>query len=223
MKPRRRAGLQAPALEPQLRQALAQRVRGVLADPAARNRARADVDQPVQERARRDHERAAAQQASVVQHDPRHRAALQTHVVRDPGETAEPRQAVQQTAHLGGVARLVTLRARRPHRRAPAAVQHLELNAGAVGHDPHHAAHRVQLAHHVPLRDPADRGVARHARGVGEAHGEERGVEAEPDAGAGGLAAGMAGADHDDVILDRVLKHRYLLAHSEAPGAYFGV
>ena len=97
--------------------------------------------------------------------------------MRDPGDADEAGHSCEVARHFQRVARLVALSARRPHRGPAATVQHLELDARAVGDDAHDAAERVDLAHHVTLRDPADRGVARHLRRVLEVHGEERRVE----------------------------------------------
>jgi hypothetical protein len=137
--------------------------------------------------------------AAVGQLDRARRAPLEPHVVRDAGDAREPRHAVEQPRHLERVARLVTLRTRRPHRGAAPLVQHLELDPGAVGHDPHHAAERVDLAHHVTLGDPADRGVARHLGGVLGIHGEERYVKPHARTRHRRFAARVAGADHHDV------------------------
>ena len=196
---RRSPGLEPAALEPQLGEALGERHRRVLPDAPAREPLRPDVNEPVQERAGGDDGRAAIQHPAVGKLHRAHSASLEPHVVRHAADAREPRDGIQVSRHLERVARLVALRARRPHRRPAPAVQHLELDPGAIGHDPHHAAERVDLAHHVALRDPADRGIARHLGGIGEAHGEERGAQAEGDARAGRLAARMPGADHDHV------------------------
>ena len=58
MESRRCAGLEPAALETELGQAFAQRAGGVLPDTAALELARADVNEAVQESARRDHRRA---------------------------------------------------------------------------------------------------------------------------------------------------------------------
>ena len=65
----RRAGLEPPALEPQLRQALAQCARRVLADPAAVDLLLADMNQAVEKRAGRHDARTAFDPPSIRQLD----------------------------------------------------------------------------------------------------------------------------------------------------------
>ena len=80
-----------------------------------------------------------------------------------------------------------------------------ELDADGVGDFAHDAAERVDLPHQVTLGDAADGRVAGHLRDQVEIHGDHRGPEAHAGAGPGGLAPGVAGADHDDVVACRAL------------------
>ena len=83
---------------------------------------------------------------------------------------------------------LVGLRARRPDRRAAAAIEQLELNAGRVDRAAHQPAERVDLANEMPLRRSADRRIARHVRdGVGRQRAEPD-VRTEPRRGVRRLA-----------------------------------
>src|SRR5436309_1804681 len=122
MEARRGAGLKAPALEPQLGQALAQRAGGVLPDPSARQLARADVDQAVEEGPGGDHGRPAADPPPVGQLDGRYPTAIEAHVVRHPGVPPVPGDGGEMTRHLARVKGLVALRPRRPDRGAAAAM-----------------------------------------------------------------------------------------------------
>ncbi len=56
----------------------------------------------------------------------------------------------------------VGLGARPAHRRALAAVQDAELDAGAIDRPAHDAVERIDLAHQMALAEAADRRVARH-------------------------------------------------------------
>ena len=71
----------------------------------------------------------------------------------------------------------------------------------------HRAAEGVDLADDLPLGDAADGRVAAHlADGVG-VHGQQDGAQPEPGGGQGGLDAGVAGADDDDVIIVNEIGH----------------
>src|SRR5438132_5921784 len=204
----RRSGLEPPALEPEVTEAFAQRPGGVLAHAAAGDLALADVDQPVQERSRRDDGGAACEPPAVVEGDSRDLRPAAQHVVHDARDACESGHAGELHRHLARIERLVALGARGPHRGAAAPIQHLELDPRAIGDASHQTAQRIDLAHHVALGDAADRGVARHLGRVFEIHGDERGMESQPRADPGGLAAGVAGPDHHQV--EGLVAHRYL-------------
>ena len=63
-----------------------------------------------------------------------------------------------------GVLLLVGLRARRPDRRAAAAIEQLELNAGGVDGATHQPAQRINLTNQMTLGGAANRWVTRHVR-----------------------------------------------------------
>ena len=90
---------------------------------------------------------------------------------------------------------LVGLGPRAVHRRAFAAIEHAELNAGGVDRPAHRAAEGVDLADDLPLGDAADRRVAAHlADGVAIGR-QQRGARPQPRGRQRRLGAGMAGAD----------------------------
>ena len=113
---------------------------------------------------------------------------------------AQVRLLLEHLAHADAVQLLVHLRARRPDGRAAAGVEQAELNADRIGHLAHDAAQRVDLAHQVALGDSADGGVAGHLRDQVEVHRDHGGPQTHAGAGARGFAAGMSGADDDDVV-----------------------
>ena len=104
MESRRRTGLEPPALEPELAQALAQRARRVLTDASAFELPRSDVDQAVEEGSGRHHRRAAADPPAVGELEPDHATALEPHVVRDPRDAPQARNRSEQPRHLDRVA-----------------------------------------------------------------------------------------------------------------------
>ena len=90
------------------------------------------------------------------------------------------------------------------HGRALGAVEHAELDAGRVDDLAHLAAEGVDLADDLPLGDAADGRVAAHlADGVG-VHRQQGGAQPHARGGQGGLDAGVAGADDDDVVSRKV-------------------
>ena len=79
-----------------------------------------------------------------------------------PSAMSRPGGFGQQFADRPAIELAVGLRARPAHRRALAAVQDAELDAGPVDRAPHDAVERIDLAHQMPLAEPADRRIARH-------------------------------------------------------------
>ncbi len=107
----------------------------------------------------------------------------------------------EDLAHFDAVKLLVALGARAPDGGATRGVEEAELDADGVGDFAHDAAERVDLADEVALGYAADGRVAAHLGDEVEVHGDERGLQAHARRGHGGLAAGVTGADYNDVVL----------------------
>ena len=107
---------------------------------------------------------------------------------------------LQHLAHLEAVLLLVALRARGPHGRAARGIQQAELDADGVGDFAHDAAESIDFADEVSLGNAADGGIARHLRDEVDVERVERSLQAHASGGHGGLASGMAGANHHNVI-----------------------
>ena len=101
--------------------------------------------------------------------------------------------------HRRRVELAVGLGARPADRRTLAAVEHAKLDAAGIGDPAHQSVQRIDLADQMTLAQTADRGVAGHRADGRKAMGHQRRPRAHPRGGAGGLAAGMAAADDDDV------------------------
>ena len=103
--------------------------------------------------------------------------------------------------HLHLVELLVGLRSGAVHGRPLGSIQHTELDAGSVDGAGHHATEGVDLPHELRLPHAADGRVAAHlADGV--AVGREKGcLRSQPGCRAGRLHAGVAGPDHDHVVV----------------------
>ena len=95
----------------------------------------------------------------------------------------------------------VGLRSRSAHRRTFAAVEQAELDAGGIGDPPHQAVERVDLTYQMALAQPADGGIARHDADGLALHRHQRSCRTGPGRGGRGLAAGMAAADDDDIVI----------------------
>ena len=103
--------------------------------------------------------------------------------------------ALERSRTHVAVAPLVRLRPRRPHGRAAAAVQQLELDAGRVDGLAHQAAERIDFAHQVTLGRAADRRIAGHVPDGAVRQRADRDRAAKPRRGPRGLDARVTGAD----------------------------
>ena len=117
---------------------------------------------------------------------------------------------LDERANRAPVHPAIALRARRPHRRPLAAIEHAELQRRHVGRARHDAAQRIDLASDRPLGDAADGGIARHLADGLERARHEPDARAESRRGNGCLGACVTGADDNDVKLelDRMRSHR---------------
>jgi hypothetical protein len=155
------AGLEALHLEAQFAQAVAE-CRDRVAETPAGLVSQTHVKQTTHECAgRNDHCRALETQAKIcfhalnsipADHEARHIPLL--HI--------ETRLALEQRLHAKLVGFLVALCPGSTDARAFCGVQHPELNACRVGVQAHRPAEGVDLADHVALCQPADRGVTGH-------------------------------------------------------------
>ena len=105
--------------------------------------------------------------------------------------------------HLHLIELLVGLRSRPMHGRPLRAVEHTKLDARGVDRAGHHAPEGIDLPHELRLPHAADGRVAAHlADGV--AVGCEQGRSgSESGCCAGRLHTGVAGSDHDHVVVVR--------------------
>ncbi len=116
--------------------------------------------------------------------------------------------SVEQLGDRGAVKLAVGLHPRPPHGRALAAVEHPAMDRGAIGGARHQPVEHVELAHQMALADAADRRIARHLTYVFRAEREQANARAAASRGSRSLAAGMAGADHQNVVHDLALADR---------------
>ncbi len=112
----------------------------------------------------------------------------------------EVRRALQLGLDAELIRLLVALRPRRTHARPLARIEHAELDARGVRVQPHDAAQRIDLPHHLPLRLPADGRVAGHLPHGIEVLREHQCLATEPSRRARRLNPGMPRPDDDDII-----------------------
>ena len=201
VQPRRRTGLQPAGREAEPSQRRGQGARRPLADTAGRPSLFANMDDAAQERARRQNH-GAGQKAlpGLRDHPPAAAAVVQDQVLGGAGMNPQARLFGENGLNRLAVELAVGLRTGAANSRPPTAVEHAELDPGAVDGAAHDAVQGVDLAHEVALAQPADRRVAgHHADGLGLV-GQQQGPGAEPGRRRRGLAAGMAAADHDHVM-----------------------
>ncbi len=162
------------------------------------------MDQPVEERAGGDHRAGAGERAAVGEDDAGDATAVHQQVGRLALQNVEAVHRVQRPLHGAAVERAVRLGARPAHGGALGPVEDAELDAGGVGDAAHQAVERVDLAHEVTFAEAADRRVAGQRADRLAPLRHQRGARAAARGGGGGLAAGMAATDHDDIVGERL-------------------
>src|SRR5438477_5641866 len=149
---RRRPGLEARNLQPELLELLGEMDRGRLAGPAAGDLCLGpDVDASAQERARRHHDGTRPEATSFERFDALYFVALDPQPGNRSLHGAQRRMLLQQTPNGTPVQAAVALRPRRPDRRSLAPVQHAELKAREIRCPAHDAAERHDFAKHRAL------------------------------------------------------------------------
>ncbi len=203
VEPRRRAGLETADAEIHLAQPRAQRLRGRIARASRFVVVEPDVNQPRQERSRRQDDRIGFEAQPDLRDHARHarRGAgiVEREIVDRLLEQREVRLAFEARPDGLTIEHAVRLRAGGAHRRSLARVEGAELDASLVGGKRHGSAQRVDLLDEVPLADSADRRITRHLTERFDAVGQQQRAPAHPCGGERRLGPGMAAADDDDV------------------------
>ncbi len=172
---------------------------GCLPDPAGRNLLLTDMDEASQEGPRGQDHGAGRDLPAVSQFDPTDAGVLQNEVVGLGLDHFQAGNSPQLRLHGLGIELAVGLSPRPADRGAFAAVQDPKLDAPGIGHPAHQAVERIDFAHQMALAQAPNSGIAGHGTDGIEAMGDERRPRAHTGAGRGGLTAGVAATDHDDV------------------------
>jgi len=197
---RRRAGLQSFDHERPLAQARGQGHRRRIAHAPGGVGGLADVDLAGQEGAGGQHHRPGMKAQPGLGQCAAHGVALDQQVVHRRLEHLQVGLGLDHAPDRGAVQRAVGLAAGGAHRRALGGVERAPLDAGQVGGAGHGPAQGVDLLDQVALADAADGRVAAHRAHGLDIVGQQQGARAGAGRGQRGLGAGVAAADHDDVV-----------------------
>lgn len=112
----------------------------------------------------------------------------------------KPALRAQRLLHGFSVQFLIALHAKSPDGRTLAGVDHLELNAGAIGIPAHFTAKRIDLFDEMALGDSTNGRIAGHLRDLARIHGEQHRSRAHTSRSERRLTSGMTPAHNDDVV-----------------------
>ena len=127
------------------------------------------------------------------------RSSDQDQLVRLAFDHAEIGRLPDRGLHRRRIELAIGLGPRTADRRSLPPVQHAKLDAAGIADPAHQPVHGIDLADQMALAETADRGVAGHRADGREPVGDERGPGAQTRGRGGGLAAGVAAADHDHI------------------------
>ncbi len=197
--PRRRPRLEAAEAQTEARERSGESDRGGFPDAPPRGLALARVHETAQERPRGDDHGARTDPLAAGRRGAGDPPVLLEELLGHSFDEGQAGCFLEGFASELRVERPIALGAGPPHGRPAGAVQDLELDAGAVGERPHEPAQGVDLAHELPLGEPADRGIARHAADRRDRRGQQGRAAAEARRGVRRLDARMPAADDEDV------------------------
>ena len=159
------------------------------------------MDLAAQERARGQHDRFRRPRPAIRSNHPGHPAGTIDDQILDRGRLdGQSRLRLEQPGDRLAVQHSVGLRPGATHGRTLGAIEHPELNAGLIDRAAHQAIQGIDLTHQVATAEASNRRVARHHPDAVPLVGEQQGARAQPGAGRGSLASGVAAADHDHVV-----------------------
>src|SRR2546423_5629859 len=113
----------------------------------------------------------------------------------------EKRKLFEEIADRASIERAVALGARSPNSGTLRAIQHPELDPGAIGIAAHQTAHRIDFAHDGTLRNAADRGIAGHLTNRVQHRREEKRSGTQPRCHRCCFSTGVTTTDDDYVIV----------------------
>ena len=157
------------------------------------------MDQPTQESPGRDDDRSSGELATIGKVDARDAAVRDNQLIGLAFDHRQVSHLADSGLHRGGVKLPIGLGPRSAHGRALAPIEHPKLNARCIGDPAHQAIQGVNLPDQMALAQSADRRIAGHRADGCKAMGHQGGRCAHTRSRTGGLAAGVASSDDDDV------------------------
>src|SRR5207245_5106852 len=150
--------------------------------PSRDLRIRAEVNAAPKERPGCDDDSASAKATAVARLDSRDSRAtfIEEQICDHALRELELRELLEQSADGAAIERAIALSARSPHSGALRAIQHAELDRGAIGGTAHQAAQGIDFADDGTLSNAADGRVAGHLANRFEVGGKEQRVGGEP-------------------------------------------
>ena len=209
---RRSPGLEPLEFDARLKKARGERFGGKVPEAAALVLILADMHQTAQECACGDHHGSTTKLEVEICPHTHHLPASPTVAEDQPGyrrlEKLQIRLQLQGMLQPKLIRLLVALRARRLHGGALRLVEQPKLDSGQIGVYRHLAAQGVDFTHDLPLRLPADGGVARHLRDRIEIPRKQQGARPRSRGGERRLATGMAGTTNNHIEWNFRIGHR---------------
>src|SRR6266566_2232252 len=162
----------------------------------------AEVNATTKERPGCDDDSASAEATAVARLDSRDSRApfigeqICDHALRE----LELRELLEQVADGAAIERAIALSARSPHSGALRAIQHAELDRGAIGGTAHQAAQGIDFADDGTLSNAADGRVAGHLADRVQDGCEAKRLGTQPRCHCGCLSPGVATTNDDNVV-----------------------
>src|SRR6185436_11082879 len=178
----------------------------------------AEVDFAAQESTGGDDDGARRETAAVARFHPSDpRAALVEEQICDHALTElEGRELLEQKPNGTAIQSAIGLSARSPDGGALRAIQHAELDGGAIGGAAHQTAQGVDFADDSTLCNAADGGIAGHLADRVEHRRQQESLGAETRGHRGRLSPSVATPDNDDVEVNRHVRQTTGLGPAKA-------
>ena len=220
----RRAGLEAGQTQADALKRLADARRGPFAGSAAGRLLFATVKYPLHERAGTEDDRPGTVFGVAVYAnagDPRASlGALDQEVLDQLLSQVEVWLLLDEPLDLLLIGSLVGLGSRAVHGGALPLVEQAELKARAVDGQAHRSAEGVDFADDLPLGNPADGRIAAHLGDRIQVARQQGRAGSHPRSGQGRFGTGMAGADHQDVVVVAAGGHIRMIRCPPRPGKW---
>ncbi len=127
----------------------------------------------------------------------------------------------EQRLHGALIEFAIGLGTRTTHRRALTGVQDAKLDTRLVNRSAHEPVERVDLAHQMPLTNPANRRIAGHGTDIGDIEGHQCSLSSQTRGGRSSLDPSVASTDYQNI--KACIRHGLALCrrNGTVPGSCF--